>query len=93
MRQFIDLNMQSGQRGEFLRPQRIYTPGRKIVPWREEGLKDGVAFSAKVVLPKITFVSPIPKLYLVKTLQMKILIIMKKRSKISLTVLNSNVAI
>lgn len=48
---------------------------------REEGLKEGVAFSAKVVIPQITFVSPIPKLYLVKISQMKILIIMKKRNK------------
>lgn len=49
--------------------------------WREEGLKDEVAFSTKVVIPKITSVSPIPKLYLVKILHMKILIIMKKRNK------------
>lgn len=48
---------------------------------REEGLKEGVAFSAKVVIAQITFVSPIPKLYLVKISQMKILIIMKKRNK------------
>lgn len=44
-------------------------------------MKHGVAFATKVVIPKITFVSPIPKLYLGKILQMKILIIMKKRNK------------
>ena len=46
-----------------------------------EGPEDAVAFSAKAVIPKITLVSPIPKLYLVKVLQMKILIITEKRNK------------